>query len=453
MRGYIHHVQWSVADVGVSVAKLRREYGMQMVAIREVGDQIEAVMNSGSVTFLVSPSSDQTVEGEEGEGASYPLLSSGRPNIDTVFNICLAVDNVTEAWERMVKGEARSLINPRIILDKEGEVEMAAVTSPCDNVIHSLVDIDKYTGVFLPGFSAFEDTEVRSGAGDLLTSIDHVTYVCNPGDTERILAWYRECCDMQRFLITEDEDPEAGLEVPDVGMRLSVGEWVTEWLCREQGVQGDTFKLVLAEPLEGNKESHVNSFLKEHNGPGIQHIGLGTEDIVSTVSILSEAGAKFRKPPPTYYRLEDKRADILSIGASPEEFARLGILIDKEPTEPAREDTESQDDTTITKSTFLLQLFSFPLFSEDTFFLEIIQRQNSRGFGGGNIKALAESILELQKQLDRFKAALQQSSKPLLKTMSHQEFSSMYGEKKRDLLKKSKTCFDIFQRDFKNMYI
>ena len=41
---------------------------------------------------------------------------------------------------------------------------------------------------------------------------------------------------------------------------------------------------------------------------------------------------------------------------------------------------------------YLLQIFSKPIFEEDTFFLEVIQRQGSRGFGSGNIKALAWSI-------------------------------------------------------------
>ena len=438
--------------MGACVAKLRGEYGMRMVAVREAGDNIEAVMRSGSVTFLVSPASDLVVK-EQG-GACYPLLSSGRPHTDTVFNICLAVESVTAARERMVGAGARDLCGPRVIGDEEGEVEMAAVTSPCDNVIHSLVNTDHYSGVFLPGFRAYEDTDVRAEVSDLMTSIDHVTYVCGEGDTERILAWYRECCGMERFLITEDEDPEEGVVFTDMGMRLSVGEWMTEWLCREQGVQGDTFKLVLAEPLPDNTESHVNTFLREHGGPGIQHIGLSTEDITLTVDLLTKSGAKFRKPPPTYYKLEDKRQDILSIGASPEEFARLGILIDKEPTESRENKVFNNLDFNLSSNTFLLQLFSFPLFNEDTFFLEIIQRQNSRGFGGGNIRALAESIIELQKRIDHFKASLPQTPRPLLKTASHQEFSALHCCKKTHMLKKSSTCIDIFQGDFrKYMYI
>ena len=41
---------------------------------------------------------------------------------------------------------------------------------------------------------------------------------------------------------------------------------------------------------------------------------------------------------------------------------------------------------------YLLQIFSKPIFEVDTFFLEVIQRQGSRGFGSGNIKALAMSM-------------------------------------------------------------
>ena len=40
----------------------------------------------------------------------------------------------------------------------------------------------------------------------------------------------------------------------------------------------------------------------------------------------------------------------------------------------------------------LLQIFSKPLFRNETFFVEVIQRQGARGFGSGNIKALAMSI-------------------------------------------------------------
>ena len=63
------------------------------------------------------------------------------------------------------------------------------------------------------------------------------------------------------------------------------------------------FKLVLAEPLDNSKGSHVQTFLDQHGGPGLQHIGLTTANASITVQVMSDQGAQFRKPPPTYYQL------------------------------------------------------------------------------------------------------------------------------------------------------
>ena len=63
------------------------------------------------------------------------------------------------------------------------------------------------------------------------------------------------------------------------------------------------FKLVLAEPMDNEKDSHVQKFLDHHGGPGLQHIGLATSNVSQTVQIMTDLGAKFRNPPPTYYKL------------------------------------------------------------------------------------------------------------------------------------------------------
>lgn len=41
---------------------------------------------------------------------------------------------------------------------------------------------------------------------------------------------------------------------------------------------------------------------------------------------------------------------------------------------------------------YLLQVFTKPIFAEDTFFLELIERRGATGFGEGNIKALWRSV-------------------------------------------------------------
>jgi hypothetical protein len=128
----------------------------------------------------------------------------------------------------------------------------------------------------------------------------------------------------------------------EVGMRMKVSQWISSWMCREVGVEMETsdasnsnidngtvlypfceaihtmkllirlffykgciqnFKLVLAEPLANAPHSHVRKFITEHDGPGLQHIGLATEDAEETVQDMLDRGAAFRKPPPTYYKL------------------------------------------------------------------------------------------------------------------------------------------------------
>ena len=178
MPGYIHHVQWSVSDLANISSQVRLQYGLRAVARRER----EIVLQSGSVVFLLSQAG---TEGdpvcEEREAESYPWLHTGRRGgqTDCVFNICLEVGDVRQSYQRMTEAGSLSISPPREISDEEGVVTVAVVSSPCSQVIHSLVNTGRYYGHFLPGFTgleAGEDSERETG--DLITHIDHVTLVC-----------------------------------------------------------------------------------------------------------------------------------------------------------------------------------------------------------------------------------------------------------------------------------
>lgn len=41
--------------------------------------------------------------------------------------------------------------------------------------------------------------------------------------------------------------------------------------------------------------------MEQHGAPGIQHIGLYTENIVSTTHAMADAGVQFFSPPQAYY--------------------------------------------------------------------------------------------------------------------------------------------------------
>ena len=101
----------------------------------------------------------------------------------------------------------------------------------------------------------------RSGLTGL-THLDHITFVCLPGTSQTILDWYRDTAGMEPFIINPGEGSQLEV-VGEAGLSLSVGCWLSEWLCREVGgeieSQAETvnnFKLVLAEPL--GLEGHVN---------------------------------------------------------------------------------------------------------------------------------------------------------------------------------------------------
>lgn len=96
-------------------------------------------------------------------------------------------------------------------------------------------------------------------------------------------------------------------------------------------------------------------------------------------------GAQFRRPPPTYYQLPEKTKEIVGAGGDIDTYSDLGLLLDSE--------------ADVGEGKYLIQIFTKPMFGdEDTFFLEVLERRGARGFGAGNITALAKSIILYNKQ-------------------------------------------------------
>ena len=86
MPGYLHHLQWSVADVAATVSRLQHQYNFQPVAQRPG----EVVLEQGRIRLLVSARGGGG-QGGQGEG-DYPRLASMcTVPVDSVFNVCLEV--------------------------------------------------------------------------------------------------------------------------------------------------------------------------------------------------------------------------------------------------------------------------------------------------------------------------------------------------------------------------
>jgi 4-hydroxyphenylpyruvate dioxygenase len=131
-------------------------------------------------------------------------------------------------------------------------------------------------------------------------------------------------------------------------------------------------KFPINEPAEGKKKSQIEEYLEFYGGPGVQHIALATNDILHTVSKLSEQGIEFLHVPHTYYT--ELQSRVGAVDEPVDELERLGILVDRDP------------------EGYMLQIFTRPVEDRPTLFFEIIQRKGSRSFGKGNFKALFEAI-------------------------------------------------------------
>jgi 4-hydroxyphenylpyruvate dioxygenase len=104
----------------------------------------------------------------------------------------------------------------------------------------------------------------------------------------------------------------------------------------------------------------------------VQHVALLSSDIIETVSALRSTGNEFLRTPDAYYEMLGSRVG--DIDENIDDLHRQNSLVDR-------------DD-----SGYLMQIFSKPLQSRPTVFMETIQRKGACGFGGGNIRALFEAL-------------------------------------------------------------
>jgi 4-hydroxyphenylpyruvate dioxygenase len=122
---------------------------------------------------------------------------------------------------------------------------------------------------------------------------------------------------------------------------------------------------------EGNdKAGQIQEYLDKYHGEGIQHIALGSTDLLASVDALQLSGIKLLSTGETYYELLDQR--IPGHGENVAELQSRNILMDGTP------------------GALLLQIFSENQLGP--IFFEFIQRKGNEGFGEGNFKALFESI-------------------------------------------------------------
>uniref|UniRef100_A0A8C4WEC7 4-hydroxyphenylpyruvate dioxygenase n=1 Tax=Gopherus evgoodei TaxID=1825980 RepID=A0A8C4WEC7_9SAUR len=268
-------------------------------------------------------------------------------------NVCFEVQDVPTVSQSLQERGCPLAIPPTDVTDSGGSVTYCVVRSVVGNISHTLLDCSRYRGAFLPGFRAMGD--VPEGLRDPAeaTHFDHITYACSRGSTQAVLDWYQHCFGFQRFIMNRQGDVAEGYRIHGhgVGLRLTAMRY-------RKGSEPrlvDDCKFVLAESLPEPGKNQVDAFLEQHGGAGIQHVALYTTDIVSTARALAQAGVRFVEPPQAYYSEAGKAEEIRAAGQDPWLLSQHGILLDTE---------------------YLMQIFTKPIFPEETFFLELIEQTN-----------------------------------------------------------------------------
>jgi 4-hydroxyphenylpyruvate dioxygenase len=338
----IDHLEFFVGNAKQAAYYYSRCFGFETTAYRglETGERKTSsyVMEQGNIRFVLTSAMS----------AEHPIARSVALHGDTIAIVAMAVPDVKIAYQHVVERGAVAVIPPTTQSDASGTFRYAAIRTFGD-VLVKFVERQHYSGGFAPGFVSCPASN-RPGAG--LLHIDHVV-----GNVERgsMDLWTQFFVNTMGF---------------DLRMHFNDQAISTEYSALMSKVlqNGDKTIVNINEPADGLRKSQIDEYLEAHYGPGIQHIGLATSDIVQTVLHLKQSGVEFLPIPQTYY--ESLESWVQEVDVPVEKLAELGILIDRD-----------QDG-------YLLQLFTKPVGDRPTLFFEIIERHGSRGFGAGNFKSL-----------------------------------------------------------------
>jgi 4-hydroxyphenylpyruvate dioxygenase len=343
------HVEFYVGNAKQAAYFYRAAKGFSIVAYRgpETGtrDRVSYVLQQNKIRFVLT-----TPLLPSGEIADH-ILRHG----DGVKSIALWVDDAESAWKETTTRGARGVEAPFTIQDDHGKARLSSIALYGDT-IHTFVERGEYRGAFLPGFTEVPGPDPIARPTGLL-HIDHMVGNVGWGQMNTWVDFYERVMGFRMFKHFDDED---------------ISTEYSALMSKVMASGNERIRFPINEPAEGRRKSQIEEYLDFYGGPGVQHIAMATDDIITSVTQLRDQGVEFLSIPTIYY--EELTTRVGRIDEPINELSRLGILVDR--------DDEG----------YMLQIFTKPVQDRPTLFYEIIQRKGSRSFGKGNFKALFEAI-------------------------------------------------------------
>ncbi len=330
----------------VEDARAWRDWFVGILSFHQVADVScnhtrSYVVKSGAVYFVLS--SPLT--------AASPVAEFLRMHPPGVADVAFRVKDVELVMERAVNGGAK-VLQP---IQQQPSLKWCKIAA-WGSLSHTLIEAtdDSSWGCDRP------ESTMDNG---YFIGIDHIVLNVAAGDLHRAAAWYEEVLGFGRQQVFEIQTEQSGLRSqvmvhPSGGVQLPINE-----------------------PTSAN--SQIQEFLDINQGAGIQHIALRTNNIVKAIGHLRSSGLSFIPVPSTYYTHLQYQHPSRNLSTPEwEEIAREQILVDWQ-----------DDSVSLTPTALLLQTFTQPIFAQPTFFFEFIERrQDARGFGAGNFRALFQAM-------------------------------------------------------------
>lgn len=285
-----------------------------------------------------------------------------------IATINFRVQDIEHTFRTLDERGATIIEDIRTVEGPGGTYRAFEIASPLGNTTYGFVEKKGYEG-YAPGY---ENLQVGTHNKYNIATIDHLT--SNVRTLKPLVDWFRDVLGLKPYwdiaFHTSDLDPDrkSGSGLKSIVM-----------VDLDAGI-----KFANNEPMRPFfNASQIQKYLEDFGGGGVQHAAFNVADIITSVKDLRSHGVEFLPTPATYYTAAPDRMAGQGVPKIDEDYSVLaehGILIDGED------------------SKYLLQIFmkeAALLYNEPKagpFFIEMIQRKGDQGFGGGNFRALFESI-------------------------------------------------------------
>ena len=334
------------------------------------GKQTSAIFEASDCRVIVS-----TPKGEGGRAWRWL-----KRHPDGVGALVFEVEDIEKTFKLLEAREGTPIDDIQTIKEADGTFKTFSITTAFGSTTFRFVQRDGYKGLY-PGITRY--TEARGGKNRF--GFDHFDHVTSNFETlAPALLWMEHVMGFERYWNIEFHTNDVRIDDKNGSGLRSVVMWDPH-----SGV-----KFANNEPYRPFfKASQINLFYEDNRGNGIQHAALTTKDIITCVRDMRAANVAFMPTPGSYYDALPQRLEDTGIKKIDED---INVLRDLEILVDGGEE-----------HSYMLQIFlkdSAGLYGEKDagpFFYEIIERKGDRGFGGGNFRALFESIERAQKREGR----------------------------------------------------